>query len=105
MFHYCSGIFIILILWGHNFFLPFPFSLPQFTFSLLPLLSEFSWKCFVFLHKNFMRAEIQNSGAALEEKGRDGTDKQGHKAGERRADGRELSTCSLKSRPNATGGA
>lgn len=40
MFHYCSGIFIILGLWGHHFFLPSPFSLPQFTFSLLPLLQS-----------------------------------------------------------------
>lgn len=40
MFHYCSGIFfIILFLWEHIFFLPFRFvSSPQFTFSLLPLL-------------------------------------------------------------------
>lgn len=41
MFHYCSGIFIILFLRGHNFFLPFRLvSLPQFTFSLLPLLQS-----------------------------------------------------------------
>lgn len=40
MFDYCSGIFIILFLWGHHFFLPFPFSLPQFTFTLLPLLQS-----------------------------------------------------------------
>lgn len=40
MFDYCSGIFIILFLWGHRFFLPFPFSLPQFTFTLLPLLQS-----------------------------------------------------------------
>lgn len=40
MFHYRSGIFI-LFLWGHNFFSSlFPFSLPQFTFSLLPFLQN-----------------------------------------------------------------
>ena len=44
MFHYCSGIFIISLLWEHNFFPPFffffsvQFLRPEFTFSLLPLL-------------------------------------------------------------------
>lgn len=84
MFHYCSGIFIILFLWEHNFFPPFRFCFFASVYILFTAPSaEFSWKCSVFstrillLSNRVLRHKTLKQGWIRR---RDGTDIQGRKA-------------------------
>lgn len=89
MFHYCSGIFIISLLWEHNFFPPFFFfrSVPSPRVYILFTASspEFSWKCSVFSTRILRLSNRVLRHKTLKQRWkrrRDGTDKQGHKASE-----------------------
>lgn len=84
MFHYCSGIFIILFLWEHIFFLPFRFVSSPRVYTLFTAPSpEFSCKCSVFCTRILWLSNTVLRHKTLKQcwkRQRDGTDKQGHKA-------------------------
>lgn len=75
MFHYCSGIFIILFLWEHNFSSsPFLF-LASVYIPFTASSPAFSWKCSVLSARILLL-----SNRVLRHKTLKRTDKQGHKA-------------------------
>lgn len=83
MFHYCSGIFIILFLWEHNFFLPFRCFFAWVYILFTAPSPEFSWKCSVFSTRILWLSNRVLRHKTLKrhwKRRRDGTDKQGHKA-------------------------